>query len=969
MLKHLYILLFTLLSFVPVSGQGWERIYGGSGQDVAKALAATPDGGYILTGYYNGNIGMYLIKVDVDGKLQWSKVFSGASPSSRMEGFGVVVTPDNGYVVAGYIDQDGNGPLKRDIYLVKTDAFGEKLWEKTYGSTLDDEARALAIQPDGGFVLTGFQTVSGGDENVFILKTDPQGNTLWFNKYGAQAYRKKGFALALGANGDVVVVGEQKNTIFSPNKDIYALKVGTSGNLIKEQIYTVTDSLGITGDDEARSIVATGDGNFVLAGFSNIGQGGVGTLIKIDGALNATPIWQKLLPNYDFYGVNKETATGNLLVTGVKTANGLARLNIMKMSPTGQFIWEANVGQSGVSFGNAILPTRGGAIAAGFIERFISPTGESYAFLVRTDSEGRVLTSYIQANIFRDFNNNCQPDPDEPGLKNWIVKVESEYNTLYTVANNNGDLRVAVDTGVFKLVLFPPNSYWKSCDSIVQVTVPNFYDTVFVAVPVRAIFDCPRNEVDIATPILRRCSDNLYTVRYCNSGTIPSLDTKVQVVLDPMMSFVSSSIPVSINGDTLTFNVGTVPNGDCTDFAVTVFLDCDSTIAGQTHCVSAYISPNDFCDISAIWDSAIIAARAYCENDSVKMELQNIGLGNMQTPLGYIITEEVIMLTAPNDPNYRFQLDAGQDSVVWSHPANGSTFRIIAAQSPGYPGAGYPTAAVEGCVSDTSTNEISYGFYTMFPEDDADAFKETDCQESQETDYNPVHLKRGHPKGYDVAHHYVSPETDLDFLIQFRNTSADTVRQVIIRDTLSAALDPSTVYPGASSHPYQFEMYGGGIVQFTLENANLLPDGGASEGFVKFRVAQKTNLPCETIIFNSAAIYFDFSAPTMSNTTFHTVCPFDSFIVITNTRQVYVSGATVNTYPNPARDVVNFDVKGVEAQQFTLQLYDIQGRFIANLFFDHPTFQLFRRQLPTGTLMYHLAADGKPVASGKIIVR
>jgi hypothetical protein len=164
-------------------------------------------------------------------------------------------------------------------------------------------------------------------------------------------------------------------------------------------------------------------------------------------------------------------------------------------------------------------------------------------------------------------------------------------------------------------------------------------------------------------------------------------------------------------------------------------------------------------------------------------------------------------------------------------------------------------------------------------------------------------------------------------------------------------------------------MYGGGIVQFTLENANLLPDGGASEGFVKFRVTQKTNLPCETIIFNSAAIYFDFSAPTMSNTTFHTVCPFDSFIVITNTRQVYVSGATVNTYPNPARDVVNFDVKGVEAQQFTLQLYDIQGRFIANLFFDHPTFQLFRRQLPTGTLMYHLAADGKPVASGKIIVR
>jgi uncharacterized repeat protein (TIGR01451 family) len=641
------------------------------------------------------------------------------------------------------------------------------------------------------------------------------------------------------------------------------------------------------------------------------------------------------------------------------------------MTPAGDIIWDAVIGRGGLDIGYAVLPTRGGGIAAGFSEQTVSPTGESYAYLVRTDAAGKILTSYIEANIFRDFNNNCQPDTDEPGLQNWIVKIESQYDTLYTVANASGDLKVEVDTGLYNLVLFPPNSYWRSCDSVVQVAVPNFYDTIAVNVPVRTVFDCARNEVDIVTPILRRCADNIYTVRYCNSGSVPSIGTIVRVILDPGMTYVSSSItPFNQQGDTLFFGIGTLNNGDCRDFTLTAFLDCATTQTGQTHCVSAYITPNEFCDISSGWDGAIIAARAECDNDTVKMWLANIGFNDMNGPLGYVIAEDVIMLTQPGDPNFRFELEAGQDSLVWSHPATGSTFRIIAEQSPGYPGVSYPTAAVEGCQSDTSTTIPSLGFYTMYPEDDADVFIETDCQESRETDFNPVHLKRGHPKGYDVTHHYVSPETDLDYLIQFRNTGTDTVRQIIIRDTLSASLDPATVFPGASSHPYQFEMYGNGIVQFTLENVNLTPDGGAgSEGFVKFRIAQKPNLPCRTIIFNSAAIYFDFEAPSTSNTTFHTVCEFDSFIVITNTREVFVKGVEVKTFPNPASTVVNFEIQGIEAKQYSLQLYDIQGRLIANLRYSNPAFQLFRHQLPAGELIYRLAADGKPIAAGKLLVR
>ncbi len=969
MQKYLYILSIMLLSVAQVNGQGWERIYGGSGQDVARSIAATPDGGYIMAGYYNGNSRIFLIKTDVDGKQQWSKQIMAAGPISRSEAFAVVSTRDTGYAIAGYVDIDDNGPARRDIFLLKTDAYGNKLWSKTFGNNLDDEARAMVELPDGSLVLTGFQRFADNPdkENIFVLKTDASGNTLWFNSniYGAQEYRRRGHSIVAIPNGDLVVVGESETTI-GDDKDVLAIRVNSIGSLLWSNSYAINGSAN-NSDEETRAAIALANGDLLVAGGTNAEPDGAGFLLKIDGAGNPTPIWQKLYDFYSFYGL---AGSGNhLFISGYRSsALNLDDLMLLKTDIQGEIVCQAVVGRGGLDIGFDLIPIKGGAVIAGSTEQFVGGFGESYAYLVKTDANCTVLTSYIQANIFRDFNNNCQKDQGEPGLRNWVVRVESPFDTLFTVANANGDLKVEVDTGNFKMVLFPPNPYWKGCDSIVDIQVSSFYDTVFVDIPVRTLFDCPRNEVDITTPILRRCADNTYSIRYCNSGSIPSLNTQVQVALDPNMTLTGSSITAFPLGDNIyQFNLGTLNNGDCGNFTVTAFLSCD-TEAGQAHCVTAEISPNDFCNINTGWDGAIIAAKAFCENDSVKLLLENIGPGAMGGPLGYIITEDVVMLTPPGSPDYKFELDAGQSQVVWATVANGSTYRIIAEQSPGYPGAGYPTAAVEGCISDTSTSEVSLGFYTMFPENDADVFIESDCQESNETDFNPLYSKRGHPKGYDVPH-YVSPQTDLDFVIQFQNTGADTVQQVVIRDTLSAVLDPVTVFPGAASHPYQFDILGNGIVEFKLTNLNLQPGGGAlSEGFVKFRVSQKPNVPCETTIFNSAAIYFDFNAPVFTNTTYHTVC--DSFIVLVDTKEVYVKGADLTVYPNPATESVNFKVEGVNAKEYTILLYDIQSRLLTYRSFNQSEFRLLRQDLPAGqTLIYQLAADGRMVASGKLIVK
>jgi uncharacterized repeat protein (TIGR01451 family) len=630
-------------------------------------------------------------------------------------------------------------------------------------------------------------------------------------------------------------------------------------------------------------------------------------------------------------------------------------------------LWSTSVGKGGPDFGSAVVATPdGGAVAAGSSQPGISSLEERF-YLVKTDAQGKVFTSYLKGNVFRDLNKNCQYDGPEKGLEDWIVRLErqKDKDVVYLATDKAGNFRWAVDTGLHKVEVIAPHRYWQSCTPNFTVDVKNFDDTVSFRLPVQASFDCPRNEVSIATPFLRRCVDNTYTVRYCNSGTVPSQNTRIRVNLDPAMSFTESSIPgVAKGGGVYEFAIGTLNNGDCGSFSLTAKLNCESELKGSAHCVTARIAPDSFCNASAVWDGSIVAAAAKCQNDTVQLSLRNIGKGNMKKELGYVIAEDVVMLTPPGDPQYQFRLASGEGKTYWQQPATGQTYRIIAEQSEGYPGESYPTAAVEGC-KDKNGGNVSLGFYTMFPEDDADAFVDTDCQESAEAADNPIYSKRGHPKGYDVLR-YVNPETDLTYLIQFRNTGSSTVEQVVIRDTLPATLDPSTVFPGTASHAYDFQVYGHGIVQFTLSNLNLPPNSSAGEGFVQFRVSQKPNLPCGTPILNRAAVYFDYNAPVVTGSVRHTSCPFDDYVTV-GTTHVSWKGAEVNVSPNPFSDVAQFEVKGVEAQTFGLELYDIQGRLIDNPFFNQSTFQLFRPGLPAGIIIYRLTADGKPVATGKIM--
>jgi hypothetical protein len=421
---------------------------------------------------------------------------------------------------------------------------------------------------------------------------------------------------------------------------------------------------------------------------------------------------------------------------------------------------------------------------------------------------------------------------------------------------------------------------------------------------------------------------------------------------------------VSVGPLTYAFNIGTVGRGDCGSFSFIAFLSCEDAVPGQTHCVSAHIYPDSFCYTGSNWDGSIVRAKAICTaTERVNLVLENGGVADMTTALDYVIIEDVVMLTQPGDPNFMFKLRQGQDTVLFDIPANGKTYRIVAEQSPGYPGISYPTAAVEGCKSDTSMTGVSFGYYTMFPEDDADAFLSFDCQESSASNYNPQVLKRGHPKGYN-AERFISPETPITYVIHFQNTGEDTVRYVSILDTLSIHLDPATIITGDASHPYLFNLYGQGIVSFNMNNINLPP--GAT-GYVKFRVFQKPGLVCGTEMLNQASVYLDFQEPVRTNQTKHTSCQLDTFAIV-KTKELFVQGADVLVYPNPFVERANIVVKGVSAAVYSMEIYNTQGQLLYNTHHYQPQFPVWRNQLPAGSLYYRLLADGRPIAAGKLLV-
>jgi len=162
----------------------WNRTYGGPLDDYAYSVARTLDGGYALAGEASsfgvGYSDFWLIKTDASGIAQWSKTYRGSQYDSA---YCVIQTSDYGYALAGQTLSFGAG--SGDFWLVKTDSAGNEQWNKTYGGSEIDYANSIVQAIDGGYALAGDTWSFGaGGLDAWLVKTDAYGNMQWNRTYG-----------------------------------------------------------------------------------------------------------------------------------------------------------------------------------------------------------------------------------------------------------------------------------------------------------------------------------------------------------------------------------------------------------------------------------------------------------------------------------------------------------------------------------------------------------------------------------------------------------------------------------------------------------------------------------------------------------------------------------------------------------------------------------------------------------------
>lgn len=266
----------------------WKKAFGGSGTEYATAARQTTDGGYIVAGYTESNNGdvvgnhsnyafdIWILKLNSTGSVVWKKTYGGTEYDEVRD---IRPTQDGGYILAGNT-YSNNGDVtgnqgNEDIWVIKLNATGSIVWQKTLGGSADDWASSIRQTSDGGYVVAGMSwssTINGqisgnhGGEDVLIAKLDANGNYLWHKCYGG-TNNEHANALQQTTDGGYIVgaVTYSNNGNINNqhgNEDAWVLKLNSAGNLVWQKCF------GGSQYDEAHGIAQTSDGGYAIGGHS-----------------------------------------------------------------------------------------------------------------------------------------------------------------------------------------------------------------------------------------------------------------------------------------------------------------------------------------------------------------------------------------------------------------------------------------------------------------------------------------------------------------------------------------------------------------------------------------------------------------------------------------------------------------------------------------------------------------------------
>jgi hypothetical protein len=512
-------------------------------------------------------------------------------------------------------------------------------------------------------------------------------------------------------------------------------------------------------------------------------------------------------------------------------------------------------------------------------------------------------TNFIKGMIYEDINGDCVKSPTEKGLPNLVVHAQP--GNYFASTDSLGNYTLLVDTGSYTVRQVLPTKgilIQQACPVDASGHTVKFTD-LNETVSGKDFGNQIRLAYSLSTSVSssrrRRCFRNTTTINYQNEGTASADSVKVYLQLPEFVVLVKASAPYQVDRDHhYVFTLGKLTAGGRGSISIEDSVVCNNPdIRGLTQCTKVWITPANPTPPSPNWDRSTIDLKARCQdNGFVRIGMYNTGAGHMADSSAYRVFLDTELAFQG-----RFRLNKG-DSLILRVPVNGKTLRLEADQRPAHPTKKQSNLSIEACGT-SGNSTVSKGFVNQLPVDEGESQASVECLPILDS-YDP-NDKASSPEGVSEEK-YMPTDTPLDYTIRFQNTGNDVAYKVSVVDTLSEHLDLSTLQVKAASHPYVFQVSGKGkaVLTWTFNQINL-PDSTAdlpgSNGYIRFSIKPKENLPEKTRIENVADIFFDYNPPIRTNTTMNTLydlptvvsesVKLDKAIVCTNTNLTVQAGA------------------------------------------------------------------------------
>ncbi|REJ85264.1 MAG: T9SS C-terminal target domain-containing protein [Bacteroidetes bacterium] len=524
---------------------------------------------------------------------------------------------------------------------------------------------------------------------------------------------------------------------------------------------------------------------------------------------------------------------------------------------------------------------------------------------VNTDGPARLF-----GRIFLDKDSSCSFTPgDSPLTEHNSERFFIEHffrGEFLTIPDSNGMFNLPSDTGITILKIIKPSQLYSNIcglsDSII-VSVQNYGDSIpgldFIY---RRDASCNWLEVSISTSLFQLCQPAKIHVKYFNNSIQSENNGVIRLNIPPELTILGANLPFNQINNALIFNLPVLAPFEKSLINIDAEVSCDTSLNAATLCIDAEISPKDYClfNPGSNWDESNIRVSSYCLNDSqacfiIRNEASTAS-GDMSDSASWRLYDDNALLNFGN-----FKLAAYQDTSICV-PSDGSTYRLEADQTSGFPALANSVSNIERCgqANSYSLNQINQNYKSgNLP------FYKSAC--TQITSLSNNNRKSVQPSGVGISN-YIDIGQRVNYRIDFQNTGPDTVFYLKVIDFLNPAyFDVKTLQFSGSSHPCNFELTNN-TAYFKFTNIRL-PDSTTdplgSMGYVEFSILFNQQIS-GTYAINYATILFDNN--TFISTNMARILPctlnfplirisYDSSFCIGDTLRV--TATYFNTGPNP----------------------------------------------------------------------